>query len=80
MGWCVAGVGAVQGGGEQAGKFKEAEAANDDMINGASKEINDAAAVSQEAVNAGHTVVGAVFGGGGVEVAGAFTIPGAIIV
>ena len=80
MGWCVAGVGAVQGGGEQAGKFKEAEAANDDMINGASKEINDAAAVSQEAVNAGHTVVGAVLGGGGVEVAGAFTIPGAIIV
>ena len=54
--------------------------ASDDMINGASKEINDAAAVSQEAVNAGHTVVGAVFGGGGAEVAGAFTIPGAIIV
>ena len=60
--------------------FVCAEAASDDMINGASKEINDAAAVSQEAVNAGHTVVGAVFGGGGVEVAGAFTIPGAIIV
>ena len=60
--------------------FVCAEAASDDMINGASKEINDAAAVSQEAVNAGHTVVGAVFGGGGAEVAGVFTIPGAIIV